>query len=193
MLKLVLLLGVVAGCWAQEPKPCESPKQWEGVRLKRFENRDVFERARYTYDAVNTRIRETELIEAGTEKTLYDVWHFYKEMKTYRLNTQTKTCNVSTPGHPFFEIGAPTGSKLMFESEIGAAQIPDEHLTIQNWYIKFSNGAEYDVTVSSPDCIPVGAYYRNGNLTEVERFFDIHPGIKNATAAFTLPPECTGL
>lgn len=60
--------------------------------------------------------------------------------KEYRLNLKTKQCNVTVPRHPFFETRVPPGSKFLFEAEAGAAQVPGEHLTVQNWDITFDDG-----------------------------------------------------
>lgn len=54
---------------------------------------------------------------------------FLLQNKEYRVDLNTKKCNVTTLTFPFRPIGVPEGAKFLFEAEIGAAQVPLEHLT----------------------------------------------------------------
>ncbi|XP_045214320.1 uncharacterized protein LOC123564650 [Mercenaria mercenaria] len=193
MFKVAILLGFAAVCWAQVPTPCDSPKQWEGRRVMTDQSKSFQEIAKYSYDAENLRTRAIEEREVGRERDYYDVLHLYKENKEYRLNLKTRKCNVSTPRHPFFETRVPPGSKFLFEAEAGVAQVPGEHLTVQNWDITFDDGAKYAIAVTSPDCVPIfAAYYSKEVGFLIENFFDIHAGISDPSV-FIPPQECMGL
>merc|ERR1712179_610810 len=191
MLKLAILVGIVAVVAAQTPQPCSSPAQWQGRRIKTDRAKKFQEFSKYTYDATNKRTRAVEEIMQGAERNFYDVLHLYNENKEYRVDLRTKKCNVTTPRHPFFETHVPMGSSFLFEAEVGPSQVPGEHLTAQNWEIKFSDGARYAIAVTSPDCVPIWAAYDGNGIMELENFYDIHAGIDDPSV-FIPPSECAG-
>ncbi|WAR18744.1 hypothetical protein MAR_000582, partial [Mya arenaria] len=109
----------------------------------------------YAYDETNKRTRSIEEIEAGREREIYDILRLYNSNQEYRVNLRTKQCNMTTIDHPFRMKGVPPGSKFLFESVLGAAGIPGEFITAQTFSGAFEDGAQYVVTVTTPDCVPI--------------------------------------
>ncbi|KAL4237796.1 hypothetical protein ACF0H5_002508 [Mactra antiquata] len=193
MIHVALLLAYLAVCWAQVTKPCATPTEWEGIRVMTDTSIPFKEAAKYTYDALNRRTRAIVEVQQVIGVDYYDVLHLYNEDKEYRFHLKTKTCNVTKPRHPFFEIRVPSSSELLFDANVGAAQIPGEYLTVQNWDTTFVDGDKYSITVTSTNCIPVSAtYYRKNVGFIIENFYNVKLGISDPLA-FLQRSECMGL
>ncbi|KAL4237799.1 Mammalian ependymin-related protein 1 [Mactra antiquata] len=191
-MRVLICLAFIVVCSAQVPQRCDSPKQWVGRRIRADRANQYFERASHSYDEVNRRTRSIEEREVGKERDYYDTLHLHNVGMEYRLNLRTKQCNVTKLTRPFRYIGVPDNAHFLFEAEIGAAQVPDEHLTAKTFDGKFEDGASYVVTVTSPDCIPIALdVHHNDSSNEWfhERYFDVKLGIDDP-AVFIPPSEC---
>lgn len=75
-------------------------------------------------------------------------------MKEYRINLQTRQCNVSALTSPFRPFGVPAGAKFTGFATIGAAGISGQFMNVQSWSFMSGQNRFYG-TVTTPDCIPV--------------------------------------
>ncbi|XP_022333443.1 mammalian ependymin-related protein 1-like isoform X1 [Crassostrea virginica] len=185
------LLVLVGAAFAQVPQPCHSPPQWECREIKVDPQQKFFERRRLVYDATNRRERRLEEIEIGTDKSYYDQLILWNENKMYQVDLKTRKCNVTVPYRPFFQRGTFPGEKFDYEGVIGAAGLPNEHVTIQQFSMNTTGEARTSL-VSFPDCIPI----TNIHITtkygyEQSNYYDVSVGISDPMA-FIPPKECMG-
>ncbi|XP_045187674.1 mammalian ependymin-related protein 1-like [Mercenaria mercenaria] len=185
------IVALFVVCYAQQPEPCQSPKQWEGRMVLFDASKEFTEKSRIIYDELGMRERVIEEIEYGKERDYYDTLTLYREMKEYRVNLRTKKCNVTTVNHPFRVKGVPAGAKFLFEGVIGASNIQYEHFTAVTFGGEYTTDhVRYATTVTFPDCVPIADNYYNDVTKYVEsRYFDIHAGITDPMA-FIPPTEC---
>ena len=188
-MKLLVVLCCLVVVYAQVPRPCESPKQWEG-RFFRYDRDKAFQQiAKLSYDETNTRAREIEEIEFGSDREIYDVLYLHNVGKEYRLNIKTRKCNVTALTRPFRPYGVPPGAQFDGSATIGAAGIPGESLVVENWSLVDGDDKFYGV-VSSPDCVPIEyAFYSQRTSLITTTFFDINVGITDPNV-FIPPREC---
>ncbi|KAK7482188.1 hypothetical protein BaRGS_00026537 [Batillaria attramentaria] len=102
----ILLLAATLA-YAQQPKPCTSPAQWEGRFYRTDYSKNFTQYARISYDETNKRVRETEEIETSTERDYYDVLRLFNENKEYRLNLRDRKCNVTALTRKWYPFGIP--------------------------------------------------------------------------------------
>merc|ERR1712121_633824 len=179
----IVLCALVAAAAAQQPKPCQTPPQWQG----RFERRaDKFNYTKYaeiTYDETNKRVREVEFLVEGSNKTAYDVLYLHNVNEEYRIDLKTKNCTKHPLSRPFIHFGIPPEARYVGSEVVGPVNIPDEHMTV----ISFEgedreNDAHYYGDVTAPDCIPVSnGYISNKTGFMHTMFFDITGGIPDPT------------
>ncbi|OWF37119.1 mammalian ependymin-related protein 1-like [Mizuhopecten yessoensis] len=187
-LLLVLLFGVVA--YAQLPRPCESPKQWEARIFTQDMSKNYTAYAKGSYDETQRRFREIEEVALGTDREYYDVLYLFNVGKEYRLNLKTKKCNVTNLTRPFRPFGVPPEGQFEFSATIGAAGVPGEYMVVNNFYGNFTDGARFFGTVTSPDCMPVSNGFFSEDTGFVHRtFFDMNIGIADPMV-FIPPREC---
>jgi hypothetical protein len=67
----------------------------------------------------------------------------------YRLNLQTRKCNVTSLDRPFQPFGVPPFAKFVFEFEVGAAGVPGESLIAQSWDGVFEDQCKLSITLTS--------------------------------------------
>merc|ERR1711860_198924 len=98
---LIAVCFFVVSAFAQRPKPCDSPAQWEAREIRMEYSRKFAEFRKLSYDETNKRIREVEEIVEGADKEYYDKLYLHNENKNYTLNLKTKKCEVGTLKRPF--------------------------------------------------------------------------------------------
>ncbi|KAJ8309365.1 hypothetical protein KUTeg_014239 [Tegillarca granosa] len=98
------------------------------------------EYAKFWYDENNKRVRMVEEVEIGSTRDYYDILALFNLNKEYKVNLKTKQCVTSTISQPFIPMGVPREARFDFDAEIGAAGIPNEHLTIQAFSGNFTFG-----------------------------------------------------
>ena len=69
----------------------------------------------------------------------------------YRVDLKTRKCNKTTPYREWRERGVPLNAQFMFENVIGAAAIPNEHITVEYYTWNSTDGGN--------PCILVVIYY----------------------------------
>ncbi|KAK6182225.1 hypothetical protein SNE40_009953 [Patella caerulea] len=193
MLKSLIVLVAVVFCtvWAQLPRPCDSPRQWEG-RFNRIDRSTNYSRyAAIAYDATGRRVREREEIDRNATTDYYDVLRLFNERKEYRLNLRTKVCNVTALTRPFIDIGLPSDATFTDSFVIGLAGLPNEHVSAVLFEGSYEGG-RYFGAVSTPDCIPLRFGYDSPTYGfEDTLYYDIKAGISDPNA-FLPPSGCSG-
>ncbi|XP_061173415.1 mammalian ependymin-related protein 1-like [Saccostrea echinata] len=166
MFLLVTINVLLCVASAQLPRPCDSPKQWEGriITVDRKEN--YFRRGRISYDEPSSRWRIVEEETEGRQVDYYDILYLHNVGKEYRLNLKTRQCNVTTITHTFRPYGVPREANFTGEATIGAAGIPGENVAILNFAGQYQDGTKFFGDVTSPDCIPVS----NGEFNDESGF-----------------------
>ncbi|KAK7482196.1 hypothetical protein BaRGS_00026545 [Batillaria attramentaria] len=185
-----ILLFVATLAAAQQPKPCETPPQWEGRFVRTDYEKKFFQAAKISYDENEKRVREIEEIEIDNDRDYYDVLYLHNMNKEYRLNLRTRKCNTTTLSRPWFPFGVPPEAEYDGEAVIGPVNIDNEHVTIVRFHGRVAEG-DFFGTVSFPDCIPINSGFFSNRTGFVETtFFDITTGIPDPTV-FNPPSECT--
>ncbi|XP_041354633.1 mammalian ependymin-related protein 1-like [Gigantopelta aegis] len=186
---LVAIAVVCVSTLAQEPKPCESPKQFQG-RIARFDPKDkvaVF--VRLSYDADNRRVRELEEIDTTSTKDYYDVLYLHNVGLEYRLNLRTKQCNKTVLTRPFVPMHLPSDAHFRGEASMGEASNPDEHVILAFFEGKFE-GNFYAASVTVPNCFPVAFDFLSKQTGLIHTtYYDITGGIHDPSV-FIPPSEC---
>ncbi|XP_033736122.1 mammalian ependymin-related protein 1-like [Pecten maximus] len=187
-LLFVMLLGVSA--YAQLPRPCESPKQWEARMFTQDMSKNFTGYAKGSYDETQRRFREIEEVEFGSDREYFDVLYLHNVGKEYRFNLKTRQCNVTNLTRPFRPFGVPPEGKFEGSATVGAAGVPNEFMAVNNFYGNFSDGDRFFGTVTNPDCIPIASGFYSENTGFVHRtFFDLNIGIADPMV-FIPPKEC---
>lgn len=77
------------------------------------------------------------------------------QQKEYRININTRQCNVSALTRPFRPMGVPPGAKFDGFATLGAAGIPGESMNLQTWSGTVEQNLRLNGVVTYPDCVPV--------------------------------------
>ncbi|XP_041354634.1 mammalian ependymin-related protein 1-like [Gigantopelta aegis] len=184
---VLALLVTLTAVLAQEPKPCESPKQFES-RLVTVDPSKQFIRFAYvSYDGVDRRVREEVEIEEGGKKQFYDFFYLHNIGVEYKVNLLTKQCNKTALTRPFIPWHVPSDAKFQWEGNIGP--VTGEHVTLVQFTGKFEENF-YAMTVTSPDCVMIRMdFYSNRTGFVQSDFYDMTLGIHDPSH-FIPPPEC---
>merc|ERR1711963_1028531 len=126
----VVLCALVAVAAAQQPKPCQTPPQWQGKFERRADKFNATQYAEITYDETNKRVREVEFLVEGSNKTAYDVLYLHNVNEEYRIDLKTKNCTKHPLSRPFIPFGMPDGAHYVGAANVGPVNIPDEHATV---------------------------------------------------------------
>jgi len=188
----VVFLAVIGIAYAQQPTPCETPKQWQGKFIRRDEKMNYTRYADISYDDTNRRVREVEYIDDTQGKFFYDVLYLHNINKEYRIDLKSRKCNVSTITRPFRPFGIPPMAKYVGTANIGPVNIATEHATV----IMFEgedrqSGDKFFGEVTTPDCVPVSnGFFSEKYGFEQTNFFDITAGISDPSV-FIPPTNCS--
>lgn len=194
---LLCVALVIASVACQNPKPCETPEQWEGKHHKYDHARKEMLRGHISYDAKYQRDRFIEEFEEGQDKEAFDIMQLHKEKLGYMYNFKTKECKKFTLDHEFRDFGIPGNAESIGESYIGSSGIPHAGLLTTLWEDKFSiNGTEmyYMGQWTYEACLPVSiSLYEkptktNKAIASHDHFYDIVPFVEHN--AFRLRKEC---
>ncbi|XP_046579776.1 mammalian ependymin-related protein 1-like isoform X1 [Haliotis rubra] len=188
MFTIVSLVLLAAVALAQQPHPCESPRQFEGRFSIYDEDRQFRAFGRFAYDDTNRRFREIEEMEIGRDREYYDRLYLHNLNLEYRLNLRTRNCTITTLTRPWIPFAVPQDARFRGEGVIGASGIPDEHVTIAN-FDGTTDGNPYFIIATIEDCVPVTAgFYSNSTGGVLRQFYDIT--LSTDAKAFTPPAEC---
>lgn len=189
---LVLLCLGLSTVLAQVPQPCLSPPEFEGRRIRVDDQKNFQEYAKFWYDENNKRVRMVEEVEIGSTRDYYDILALFNLNKEYKVNLKTKQCVTSTISQPFIPMGVPREARFDFDAEIGAAGIPNEHLTIQAFSGNFTfgdlKGDAFYGLATYPGCVPVRSVIFGKTIGFLQTdFFDINIGIRDPN--IWIPPS----
>merc|ERR1712154_81526 len=109
----VVLCALVAVAAAQQPKPCNTPPQWQGKFERRADKFNFTKYAEISYDFTNKRVREMEFLVDGANKTAYDVLYLHNVNEEYRIDLKTKNCTKHPLSRPFIPFGMPDGARYV--------------------------------------------------------------------------------
>ncbi|ESO90085.1 hypothetical protein LOTGIDRAFT_233898 [Lottia gigantea] len=190
MLRWLVCFSLLVCVMSQTPRPCESPKAWEGD-VHTFDESKKFRRnARITYDEENIRIREVEELAIGSKDDFFDVIRLYREGVEYRLNLRTKVCNVTTLTRHFVPIGFPPNANFSDSFVIGISGFQDEEVSAISFDGVFE-GVQFYGIVTTPDCYPVHLTTQSQQFGLAQsQYYNIKAGIPDPNV-FIPPPECT--
>ena len=65
------------------------------------------------------------------------------QTKEYRLDLQTRRCNVSVLTRPWRPAGLPPSTVYDGEANVGPVNIPSEHVTVISFHANLGNNGEY--------------------------------------------------
>ncbi|XP_033127891.1 mammalian ependymin-related protein 1-like isoform X2 [Anneissia japonica] len=147
-------------------------------------------RAKMSYDARNLRKRYVdEVFINGDKRDYYDVLYLHNVGKEYRLNFQTKVCEVLPISREFRPIGIPLNGTFYGEATIGSKAEHGEGVNVQAWGGDAEFGRYIGVWTLT-GCLPVReGYYSNQTGFINTEFFDITLGISDPNV-FIPPQEC---
>jgi hypothetical protein len=169
----------------QEPRPCETPKQWEAKYFEFDSIKGEQTRAHITYDAIYRRERVVEEYLHGKDKDYFDVLYLHSTRLMYVYNFKTKKCTIEQINRPWRNFGIPRNASSLGEAYIGASGVPKAHLLVTFWRdeIKDEKGNKYEYSgVWTHDaCLPVTVALSSttAKVNAVMNFFDIVSGISN--------------
>ncbi|OPL20910.1 hypothetical protein AM593_00614, partial [Mytilus galloprovincialis] len=139
-MKYLIALCLVVSAFAQAPKPCDSPPQWEAREIRQDYSRKFEEFRKLSYDETNRRVREVEEILLGSDKEYVDRLYLYNEAKNYSLNLKTKVCTVTALTRPFRHRGVFPGAKFDGIFNIGAVGVSGEVVAVQAFSANGTDG-----------------------------------------------------
>merc|ERR1712110_89336 len=194
MMQYVVLCALVAAAAAQQPKPCQTPPQWQGRFERRADKFNFTKYAEISYDETNKRVREIEKEMEGSNVTAYDVLYLHNVNEEYRIDLKTKNCTKHPLSRPFIPFGMPDGAHYVGAANVGPVNIPDEHATVIIFEgVDEQEKARYFGEVTAPDCIPVSTSFITNRTGFVHtQFFDITGGIPDPTV-FIPPSNCVAV
>ncbi|XP_076443031.1 mammalian ependymin-related protein 1-like [Babylonia areolata] len=185
-----ILLLCVALAAAQQPRPCETPEQFEARILTHDFKNGFTQKAKISYDGLNKRVREVEELELGKDREFYDVLYLFQNNREYRVNLKDKKCNTTTLSRPFIPAGVPPGAHYNGQAVVGPVNIPNEHISVIRFEGRSDEGNPMFGTVTTPDCLPVnGGFYSNRTGYVFRQYYDVTIGIPDPTV-FDIPMEC---
>ncbi|CAG2226310.1 unnamed protein product [Mytilus edulis] len=188
-MKYLIALCLVVSAFAQAPKPCDSPPQWEAREIRQDYSRKFEEFRKLSYDETNRRVREVEEILLGSDKEYVDRLYLYNEAKNYSLNLKTKVCTVTALTRPFRHRGVFPGAKFDGIFNIGAVGVSGEVVAVQAFSANGTDGF-YTGLVTYPSCYPVqNLFFSKANGFEHSDYFDLNIGIVDLNV-FVPPQEC---
>ncbi|CAF2608786.1 unnamed protein product [Rotaria sp. Silwood2] len=127
---ILCLLGFTV---AQVPKPCVSPRQWEG-RVHTYNPKLQAELVgKLTYDSVYQRTRVLQDVKVGETETYYDIISFYQAKLSFFINMKTGICSRVPFDQPWHDYGIQSDARSLGEAYIGSSATPDSGLLITMW------------------------------------------------------------
>jgi len=189
---LALALCVVA-VFAQHPRHCRAPEEFEA----HVDEWDVKEqwgvRARFVYDAHQERTATYEEIQNATDDDYFHSIHLFREQKTYRINLKTKVCTVGNLQFPFRHIEIPRDAHFVGEAIVGTSAFPDSGVLTTHWH-HHSDSPKFEwygvYTDRDLGCVPVMDHFHDDQRGTVEtRFYDVVLGIADPNI-FVVPSSC---
>ncbi|KAK5876118.1 hypothetical protein CesoFtcFv8_027118 [Champsocephalus esox] len=190
-MKLLILSCLLAGCLAQEPRPCSSPPLLTGALTMSTQKESLWVYAKYLYDAMGQRIRLMELGTYENKTFSYDVLLLYREATMYEIHRHNRTCNKMPLKGDFQPMGIPKDASLLGQVVLGSSSEPGEGLLVNTWTGDLPEKAgKFMSTVTEFGCIPVSTLFHTDRFGwMVFSYFDNVIGILDPQD-LNPPPYC---
>ena len=132
------MLVIVALClfgiaFAQQPKPCTTPPQWEADVFDYNEQQRFRVRARLSYDANNHRERLVEEFEDPTEDDFYDIISLYDAQIEFVYNYRARNCTRRPLTRQWRDFGIRPDARSFGEAYLGTSALPGLGLLVTIW------------------------------------------------------------
>ncbi|KAI3376610.1 hypothetical protein L3Q82_017044 [Scortum barcoo] len=159
----ILFLCLSVGCLAQRPQQCSDyiKKTLSYILLlfsKFTQNAKLTAYAKYSYDALEERIRLREFGSYKNKTFHLDVLLLYKQGVMYKINYRNQTCCKKKLSMDFHPLAIPKSASLLGQAVLGSSSGPRQGLLVNTWTgeLQMKKGkAKYMSTVTEYGCIPV--------------------------------------
>ncbi|XP_053272494.1 ependymin-like [Pleuronectes platessa] len=190
---LVLFVCLSAGCLAQRPQQCTSPRQLTGDLSVTTQNEKLLAFAKYSYDAQRQRIRLTEWGVIGNKTFHIDVLLLYRQRVMYKINSKNHTCCKRPLNVDFHPLAIPKNATLLAQVVLGSSSGPGQGVLVNTWAgeQQMKEGkAQYMSTVTEFGCIPVSTLFHTSKTGwMVTSFFNNIVGLQDPQQLIP-PPFC---
>ncbi|CAB1428473.1 unnamed protein product [Pleuronectes platessa] len=178
---LAVFACVLAGCLAQKPHPCSSPRLLSGALMVSTQNEKLEAYIRYEYDAMGQRIRLKELGAYENKSFTYDALLLFRQAVMYEINHKNHTCKKRPLKADFHPMGIPKTAGLLGQAVVGSSSGPGQGLLVNTWMGDLPDKqGKYLSTVTEFGCIPVSTAYQNAKFGwVVTSFFNNVVGISD--------------
>ncbi|XP_054914553.1 ependymin-like [Poeciliopsis prolifica] len=154
----VLLVCLSVGCLAQKPRPCTSPPLLTGSLSVSTQNEKLGAFAKYTYDALEQRIRLWEFGSYNNKTFHLDVLLLYKYGVMYKINYRNQTCCKKHLHRGFHPLAVPQDASLLGQAVLGSSSGPGQGVLVNTWTGQLhmrNTTVKYMSTVTEFGCVPV--------------------------------------
>jgi hypothetical protein len=124
------LVGVIVG---QQPRPCQTPPQWEAFIFDTNDQEKSTIRGRLSYDATNHRERILEDVVIGSQNTSYDRIALFDVKVEYIYDFNTQNCTRRALTRPWRDFGIRPDAKSYGQAYVGTGIIPDLGFLVSLW------------------------------------------------------------
>jgi len=180
---LVALAMCVAVVYAQHPRHCVAPLEFEAHAMQMAPKEEFFRRGHFAYDARNERTSLFEDEHNGTDHEVYHTIELFRERKAFRFNLKTKVCTVQEIKHRFHRIEVPRNASFVGEAIIGTNAFENSGLLTNHWAHHNSEEKWEWFGVYTPreaGCVPIQDDFHDHNVGRVQtNFFDVVLGISD--------------
>ncbi|CAF3087755.1 unnamed protein product [Rotaria socialis] len=192
---LLFVIFCLLGCtFAQLPKPCISPGQWEArVRTSNPQLKaELF--GKLTYDSVYHRTRILQDVTVGTTETYYDIITFYEGKLAFFIDKKTDVCSRVPFDQPWRDYGIQADARFVREAYIGSSAVSSSGLLVTVWSgnttIPINQTATYIGTWTYDGCLPISDItFEPHDRINYTFFYDITIGISDPNV-FIPPRQC---
>ncbi|XP_047661455.1 ependymin [Tachysurus fulvidraco] len=190
-LVLTIILNLLLGAFAQKPHHCKSPPYLQGKLAVDFPEGKTMVYEKFSYDAVEQRIRVVAAGKEGEHDVFMDRLLLFREKVYYDIIYHNKTCVKNYLDAAFVPIAIPSDAKHRAQVVLGSLSAPAEGLLVNNWVGSDTEiKANYSLTFTEFGCIPVVTVYHIDGMGHVlSSFFDMVVGIDDP-AVFIPPAFC---
>ena len=117
---LLVILGLVSLAIAQEPRPCQSPPQWEARLYSYNEQRNLVVSGKLTYDSIYQRVRILEDIRVGDDDSHYNIIRLFQGKLEFTVDLKTGNCSRRPLERPWRDIGVLPDAQSRGEAYVGS-------------------------------------------------------------------------
>jgi hypothetical protein len=192
----VLVVACAAVVYAQHPRHCVAPFEFEAHAFQLAPKEEFFRRGHFAYDAREERTSLFEEVQNGTDQEFFHTIELFRERKAFRFNLKTKTCTVAELKHRFHRIEVPHNASFVGEAIIGTNAFENSGLLTNHWAHenKQEHWAWFGVyTPRDLGCVPVLDDFRDEQVGRVQtQFYDVVLGISDPNV-FVPEHECPRL